>query len=184
VGPPKRYLGANIAKFQLPDGTEAWSTSACDYVKTAVRHMEEVLSLDPIPSKLCNRIDRPLPLSYRPEVDVSPALSQEMTTCFQTGLGILWWIVELGRLDILTEVSMLAAHNALPREGHLEAMYHIFSYLKGHRTQESSLTWPILPSMTGNFRPSIGQTFIQMHATNCHLVCQNHGDSWSKYHVS
>jgi len=132
VGPPKRYLGANIAKFQLPDGTEAWSASARNYVKTAVRNMEEVLSLDPIPSKLHNRIDRPLPLSYRPEVDVSPTLSQEMTTRFQTGLGVLRWIVKLGRLDILTEVSMLSAHNALPREGHLEAMYHIFSYLKGH----------------------------------------------------
>jgi len=27
---------------------------------------------------------------------------------------------------------MLSAHNALPREGHLEAVYHVFSYLKGH----------------------------------------------------
>jgi len=54
VGPPKCYLGANIAKFQLPDGTEAWSTSAHNYVKTAVQNMEEVLSLDPIPSKLHN----------------------------------------------------------------------------------------------------------------------------------
>jgi len=132
VGRPKRYLGSNIAKFQLPDGTEAWSASARDYVKTAIRNMEEVLSQDSIPSKLRNRIDRPLPLSYRPEVDISPPLLPEMTTRFQTGLGILCWIVELGRLDILTEVSMLSAHNALPREGHLEAMYHIFSYLKGH----------------------------------------------------
>jgi len=64
---------------------------------------------------------------------MSPALSQEMMTHFQTGLGILRWIVELGCLDILTEVLMLSAHNALPREGRLEAMYHIFSYLKGHK---------------------------------------------------
>jgi len=27
---------------------------------------------------------------------------------------------------------MLSAHNSLPREGHLEALYHIFSYLKTH----------------------------------------------------
>jgi len=27
---------------------------------------------------------------------------------------------------------MLSTHNALPREGHLEAVYHIFLYLKGH----------------------------------------------------
>jgi len=132
VGPPKRYLGANIAKYQLPDGSEAWSASARDYVMTAVRNLEETLSRDPISSKLRNRVDRPLPISYRPEVDVSPLLGQDMVTRFQTCLGVLRWIVELGRLDILLEVSMLSAHNAMPREGHLEAVYHIFAYLKGH----------------------------------------------------
>jgi len=132
VGPPKRYLGANIAKFQLPDGTEAWSASARDYVKTAVRNIEDVLGQDPVPSKLRNKVDRPLPITYRPEVDISPTLGPHLTTRFQTALGVLRWIVELGRIDILTEVSMLSAHNALPREGHLEAVYHIFSYLKSH----------------------------------------------------
>jgi len=132
IGPPKRYLGANISTYQLPDGSEAWSASARDYVKTAVRNIEEVLSRDPLPSKLRNKVDRPLPLTYRPEVDVSPVLEPQLITRFQTALGILHWIVKLGRIDILTEVSMLSAHNALPREGHLEAIYHIFSYLKGH----------------------------------------------------
>jgi len=94
--------------------------------------MEEVLERDPIPSKLRNRVDRPLSITYRSEIDISPALGPELTTRFQTALGILHWIVELGRINILTEVSMLSAHNALPREGHLEAVYHIFSYLKGH----------------------------------------------------
>jgi len=28
---------------------------------------------------------------------------------------------------------MLLVHNALPREGHLKAVYHIFSYLKSHK---------------------------------------------------
>jgi len=71
IRPPKRYLGANIAKFQLPDGTEAWSASACDYVKTVVQNIEDVLSCNPVPSKLCNKVDRPLPITYCLEVDVS-----------------------------------------------------------------------------------------------------------------
>jgi len=49
-----------------------------------------------------------------------------MTTRFQNGLGVLQWIVELGQIDIMTEVSMLSTHNAMPREGHLEGIYHIF----------------------------------------------------------
>ncbi len=40
------------------------------------------------------------------------------------------WMVELGRVDIITEVSVLASHLALPREGHLEAVFHLFGYLK------------------------------------------------------
>jgi hypothetical protein len=39
-------------------------------------------------------------------------------------------MVEIGRVDMITEVSKLASHMALPREGHLEAVYHIFGWLK------------------------------------------------------
>ena len=39
-------------------------------------------------------------------------------------------MVELGRVDMITEVSLLASHLALPREGHLEAVFHIYAYLK------------------------------------------------------
>ena len=38
--------------------------------------------------------------------------------------------MELGRLDIFHEVSILSQFQALPREGHLEAAYHMFDYLK------------------------------------------------------
>jgi len=81
-------------------------------------------------------VDWLLPLAYCPEVDVSPLLDATMTTRFQNGLGVLKWIVELGRIDIMTEVSMLSAHNAMLREGHLEGIYHVFSYLKGHENSK------------------------------------------------
>jgi hypothetical protein len=45
-------------------------------------------------------------------------------------IGILRWMCELGRIDICTEVSMLSLYSAMPREGHLEAALHVFSYLK------------------------------------------------------
>ena len=52
-----------------------------------------------------------------------PAQIQEL-------VGVLWWAVELGRVDILLETAMMSTHLALPRKGHLEQLYHIFSYLK------------------------------------------------------
>jgi hypothetical protein len=45
---------------------------------------------------------------------------------------VLRWIVELGRVDLDVEVSMMSSHLALPREGHLKEIYHIFAYLKAH----------------------------------------------------
>ena len=38
----------------------------------------------------------------------------------------------MGRLDIYIEVALLSQHLALPRVGHLEAVYHIFAYLHKH----------------------------------------------------
>jgi hypothetical protein len=39
-------------------------------------------------------------------------------------------MVELGRIDIATEVSLLSSHLAYPREGHLDTALHIMSYLR------------------------------------------------------
>jgi len=54
VGAPTRYLGANVGKFQLWSGLECRSASARVYIKSAVWNMEQVLSQDPIQSKLRN----------------------------------------------------------------------------------------------------------------------------------
>ena len=38
-------------------------------------------------------------------------------------------MVELRRIDIATEVSLISSHLAFPHEGHLETALHIMSYL-------------------------------------------------------
>jgi hypothetical protein len=37
--------------------------------------------------------------------------------------------VELGRIYIITEVSIFSTYVCLPREGHLDAMFHVFAYI-------------------------------------------------------
>jgi hypothetical protein len=45
-------------------------------------------------------------------------------------------MVELGRIDIVTEVSLLSSHLAYPHEGYLETSLHIMSYLsQKHNTR-------------------------------------------------
>ncbi len=43
---PEISIGANIALFQIPDGWEVWSISACDYVKNAMKMIEGLFKGD------------------------------------------------------------------------------------------------------------------------------------------
>ena len=55
-------------------------------------------------------------------------------------------MVELGRVDITTEVSLLSSHLALPREGHLLTALHVMGYLclKHNLRLIFDLTYPII----------------------------------------
>jgi hypothetical protein len=54
--------------------------------------------------------------------------------------------VELGRIDIITEVSMLSTYTCLLREGHLEAVFHVFAYLGMHHNVRAVFD-PTYPSV-------------------------------------
>ena len=80
----------------------------------------------------------PAPMSneYRPKIDISPELNATDAAYYQSLIGILRWMVELGRVDITTEVSMLSSCLALPREGHLKQLFRMFSYLEKQHNSE------------------------------------------------
>jgi hypothetical protein len=65
-----------------------------------------------------------------------PELGEADALYYHTLIGVLQWIVELGRVDIDVKVSMISSHLALPREGHLKEVYHIFAYLKAPSNAE------------------------------------------------
>ena len=60
----------------------------------------------------------PLPHGYKPELDVTKELDADKVQRFQELIGILRWAIELGRVDILTEVALLSQYQANPQEGH------------------------------------------------------------------
>ena len=80
-----------------------------------------------------------LPTGYRPELDRSQYLNDEDANYYQQQIGVLRWAVEIGRIDITCAVSMMAAFNAAPRAGHLEAVFHIFAYLLTETTSLNRL---------------------------------------------
>jgi hypothetical protein len=110
--------------------------SPSKYVQEAVTNCEEYLEWEFDGRKLERKASTPFKSLYRPELDTTPKLGPERATYFQSVIGVLRWAVEIGRVDILTKVSMLSSHLAMPRVGHLEAVFHIFAYLrKKHNTR-------------------------------------------------
>ena len=130
--PPEIYLGANISQFQLPDGRMVWSTSPRTYIQNAIQVVERLLDEDGEGYVLKTKVKNPFPTGYKPEVDITDELDAPLTSRFLQLIGILRWGVEIGRIDIYLEVSLLSQYQANPRLGHLEAAYHIFGYLKNH----------------------------------------------------
>jgi hypothetical protein len=127
---PEIYLGANVEKVQMPDGREVWATSPRDYVKNAIKIVESLLEEGGEGYVLKNKVKNPFPMNYRPELDVLDELGSELSSRYLQLIGIARWAIELGRIDIFHEVSLLSQYQANPRVGHLEVMYHVFAYLK------------------------------------------------------
>lgn len=137
IGDPDIYLGNKVSKVVLEDGTKAWAFSSSKYTQAAVENVEKHLKERNL--KLPTRADTPLSPTYKPEIDVSEELEAEEAAYFQSLIGVLRWIVELGRVDLCLEVSMLSSHLALPRKGHLDEVYHMFAYLKKYHNAEMIL---------------------------------------------
>jgi hypothetical protein len=130
---PDLYLGANVEKVQMPDGRFVWGTSPRDYVNNAITTVERLFEEDNEGYGLKKNVKNPFPPNYRPEVDVTRECGPELTSRYLQLIGILRWAVELGRVDIFQEVAVMSQYQANPREGHLEALYHIFAYMKAHK---------------------------------------------------
>ena len=78
----------------------------------------------------------PLSSKYRPKVDISEELGKDEGSYYYFMIGVPRWIVELVRVDICCELSMMYSHLTLPIKRHLEEVLHMFAYLKSHANSE------------------------------------------------
>ena len=134
VKPPESYLGADIIQYHLEgDGDLTkirWAMSSDTYVKRAISEVERELAA--VDKRLTNKAKTPLSAGYRPELDMSPELDARRLNYYQGLIGVLRWMCELGRVDLLYSTSIMSSYLASPREGHLEQVLHMFAYLKSH----------------------------------------------------
>ena len=133
IGDPDIYLGNKLRKVTLSNGASAWSFSSSRYVQEAVANVE---SADKGKENIPKKATAPFPSGCRPELDTSPVLDATEASHYQSLIGILRWIVELGRIDIACEASTMASFQAMPRIGHLRILYHMFAFLRKKHNAE------------------------------------------------
>ena len=128
---PEMYLGADISKMDNKNGDECWAMLSDKYCAAMVKNVEETLAERglQLPSKC------PLLLSagYKQELVCTAELKANGVQFYQEIVGPLQWVVEIGRVDILLDSSLMSSYLAMPREGHLEEILHIVGYLKSHK---------------------------------------------------
>jgi hypothetical protein len=134
VKEPDLYLGADVKKYYISGTDDAdkprWAMSSDKYAKRAIADVES--KLKETNRQLMTKAATPLAGAYRPELDQSPFLTAEDQNYYQGLIGILRWLCELGRIDILVPVSLMSRYLVAGRIGHLEQLFHIFAYIKHH----------------------------------------------------
>ena len=138
VETPTMYLGANVKQWtvQNVDGedTNCWAMGSNTYVKEAVKVAKQQATTHGLTFPTGKKLAASpfTSTSYRPELDPSNFCNSDLLSLYQNLIGVLRWICELGRIDILHEVSLLSQYLASPRIGHIKQALNIFHYLDYH----------------------------------------------------
>eukprot|EP00557_Chaetoceros_sp_GSL56_P014026 CAMPEP_0176478512 /NCGR_PEP_ID=MMETSP0200_2-20121128/1227_1 /TAXON_ID=947934 /ORGANISM="Chaetoceros sp., Strain GSL56" /LENGTH=1865 /DNA_ID=CAMNT_0017874457 /DNA_START=317 /DNA_END=5915 /DNA_ORIENTATION=+ len=118
-GPPEYYLGNDFKR----DKKNRWCIGSVKYVQESLRRVESMFGT-------LAKHDTPMVNGDHPEMDDSLVITGDMHQKYQMLIGILNWIVTLGRLDICFATSSLSRFVACPRQGHLDRALYVFGYLK------------------------------------------------------
>ena len=120
-GPRNYYLGND---YTYHENHDMWTYGVQTYAKEAVARVERLYGCLPKQST---------PLSVEdchPEMDTSPLLGLNDHRKFQMLLGMLQWMVTIGKPELTTCVSSLNRFGSNPREYHLELIVRAFGYVK------------------------------------------------------
>jgi hypothetical protein len=101
-----------VRVHQLADGKKAWAISSDTYVKRAMMEVECELSF--VGKMLKKKVASPLASGYQPKLDATPELDNRLSSYYSSLMGLLHWCIELGRIDIVVEVGLLARFRACP----------------------------------------------------------------------
>ena len=93
-------------------------------------------------------------VEYKSELNISLECNYSEINYFQNLIGVLRWIVELGRIIIAYEVSSLSKFLGRPKTGHVYKALHIFKYLEAHIDNKKSFD-PLYQEIRNDIDPQM-----------------------------
>ena len=117
--------------MKLINGVVTWGMIPSKYVHEAANNCAKHVK-DNFPGKYTfpDRDEPPFVMGYEAVMDTSKALDPAEASYFQSIIGVMHWMVKMGRIDIAKEVSLLSSYLDYPREGYLDIALHVMDDLK------------------------------------------------------
>ena len=104
------YLGAKLCKTRSQNGILAWAMSHVKYVQEAIRNCAVHLGANCGGRfRLPKKAKYPFKMGYDPKLYTSPELDPDKVYYYLTDISVVRWIVELGRIEIITKVLLLSS---------------------------------------------------------------------------
>ena len=123
---PNIYIGNKVSKVTLDNRVEGWSFSSSQHVHNDVSNVE--IYIKNLDMKLPKKAPAPFTSDYRPDIDINPKMNSKKSAYYQSLIVILRYTVELGRVDITVETSLMASCMAMSCRGNLDQLFHIFVF--------------------------------------------------------
>jgi hypothetical protein len=123
TGPVTFHLGCDF--FRDEDNNLCYAPRK--YIEKILDNYERIFGEKP------RQVFSPLAKGDHPELDTSELLDDDKTKIYQSLIGALQWVIQIGRFDVSTAVMTLSRFRAMPRQGHLDRVRRIHGYLSKMR---------------------------------------------------
>ena len=119
TGPVSFHLGCDF--FRDDEGNLCYAPKK--YIDKMLENYRRIYGTMP------KKAHSPLVKNDHPELDATDLLDIEETKVYQSLIGALQWVIQIGRWDVATAVMSLSRFRAAPRKGHLERVKRVHGYL-------------------------------------------------------
>ena len=104
------YLGKKLCKTRLHNEVWALAMSPVKCIREAVTKCTLHISSNYRGKyRMPKKAENPFKMGYDPELDTSQEIDPSAVSYHLTIIGILRWMIELGRMEIITKESLLAS---------------------------------------------------------------------------